>query len=231
MGGQACVLYGAAEFSRDTDLAILGTAANLSRLRKLLSELQAEVIAVPPFELQYLRKGHSIHFRCGHSDCFGLRIDVMTRMRGVDDFSKLWRRRTTIQFKDGTVSEVMGLADLVRAKKTQREKDWPMIQRLVERHYFAKLRNAQLRDFRFWFSELRTPELLVQLAQIQPKLCRQLSARRPLLRFALKTDASSLERALSTEKAIEQETDRRYWQPLKAELERLRHKRVRALGR
>jgi hypothetical protein len=29
MGGQACVLYGAAEFSRDTDLAILASPANL----------------------------------------------------------------------------------------------------------------------------------------------------------------------------------------------------------
>ena len=31
MGGQACVLYGAAEFSRDTDLAILASPANLAR--------------------------------------------------------------------------------------------------------------------------------------------------------------------------------------------------------
>ncbi len=31
MGGQACVLYGAAEFSRDTDFAILAEPANLSR--------------------------------------------------------------------------------------------------------------------------------------------------------------------------------------------------------
>ena len=34
MGGQACVLYGAAEFSRDTDLVILADARNLARLRK-----------------------------------------------------------------------------------------------------------------------------------------------------------------------------------------------------
>jgi hypothetical protein len=33
MGGQACVFYGAAEFSRDTDFAILAEAANLARLR------------------------------------------------------------------------------------------------------------------------------------------------------------------------------------------------------
>ena len=30
MGGQACVFYGAAEFSRDTDFAILADAANLA---------------------------------------------------------------------------------------------------------------------------------------------------------------------------------------------------------
>jgi hypothetical protein len=58
MGGQACVLYGAAEFSRDIDLAIVAGSANLSRLRGALAELKADVIAVPPFELKYLRKGH-----------------------------------------------------------------------------------------------------------------------------------------------------------------------------
>ena len=56
MGGQACVLYGAAEFSRDTDLAILSDSENLSRLGRALKELQADVIAVPPFEARYLRK-------------------------------------------------------------------------------------------------------------------------------------------------------------------------------
>ena len=32
MGGQACVFYGAAESSRDTDLLILADARNLERL-------------------------------------------------------------------------------------------------------------------------------------------------------------------------------------------------------
>ena len=61
MGGQACVLYGAAEFSRDTDLAILGNTENLTRLSAALSELDAVVIAVPPFEGGYLERGHAIH--------------------------------------------------------------------------------------------------------------------------------------------------------------------------
>ena len=51
MGGQACVFYGAAEFSRDTDFAILAVAANLARLRRVLADLQAEPIAVPSFDL------------------------------------------------------------------------------------------------------------------------------------------------------------------------------------
>ena len=47
MGGQACVFYGAAEFSRDTDLAILADAANWQRLTSALAELQAEIYRVP----------------------------------------------------------------------------------------------------------------------------------------------------------------------------------------
>src|SRR5664279_4677206 len=45
MGGQACVFYGAAEFSRDTDFAILADAANLARLRRALAGLRAEPLA------------------------------------------------------------------------------------------------------------------------------------------------------------------------------------------
>ena len=53
MGGQACVFYGAAEFSRDTDLAILANSENLARLKNALEDLHATVIAVPPFEATY----------------------------------------------------------------------------------------------------------------------------------------------------------------------------------
>ncbi len=47
MGGQACVLYGAAEFSRDTDVAVLAEPENLRRLSAALEQLQADCIAVP----------------------------------------------------------------------------------------------------------------------------------------------------------------------------------------
>ena len=76
MGGQACVFYGAAEFSRDTDFAVLADPANLARLRKALADLQTTVIAVPPFELKYLQRGHAIQFRSQHSEALGMRVDI-----------------------------------------------------------------------------------------------------------------------------------------------------------
>lgn len=56
MGGQVCILYGGAEFSREIDFAILASDENLIQLRKCLGELEAEVIAVPPFPFLVARK-------------------------------------------------------------------------------------------------------------------------------------------------------------------------------
>ena len=56
MGGQACVFYGAAEFSRDCDIVILAEDENFDRLVAALDELNAECIAVPPMNWDYLEK-------------------------------------------------------------------------------------------------------------------------------------------------------------------------------
>jgi hypothetical protein len=223
MGGQACVFYGAAEFSRDADLAILADAPNLARLRKALNELKAAVVAVPPFELKYLKRGHAIHFRCQHPDALGMHVDVMSRMRGVDAFAKLWQRRTTIELPDGTQCNLLSLSDLVQAKKTQRDKDWPMIRRLVEAHYFENNAKPNPAQIRFWFQELRTPQLLREAVQHHAALCRRLASKRPLLSLAASGQMEELERALLVEESIERDHDRSYWLPLKAELEKLRH--------
>ena len=225
MGGQACVFYGAAEFSRDTDLAVLSSSENLTKLKKALNDLQAEVIAVPPFEATYLRRGHAVHFRCHHGDAAGMRVDVMTKMRGVDSFPKLWERRTTVSIDGGTI-ELMSLPDLVQAKKTQRDKDWPMLRRLVEVNYFANRENPTREQIRFWFLELRTPDLLFELAEAQGRIPAHLRRKRPLLELAAKLRQSALVEALLAEEKSERETDRQYWAPLKKELESLRHARV-----
>jgi hypothetical protein len=222
MGGQACVLYGAAEFSRDTDLAILAEAGNLARLRSALADLQAEVIAVPPLRLSYLRRGHAVHFRCQHPEAFRMRIDVMSHLRGVDPFPTLWTRRTTLTLPDGLACHFLSLPDLVQAKKTQRDKDWPMLRRLLEAHYFQNRENPTSAQVKFWLLELRTPELLIEVARSHGRVCRRLVSTRPLLTHALSGNLDDLGRGLRFEQQAEQTTDRLYWQPLREELERLR---------
>jgi hypothetical protein len=227
MGGQACVFYGAAEFSRDTDFAVLADAANLARLRKALAELRADPIAVPPFAVKFLRRGHAIHFRCQHPEALQMRVDVMAKMRGVESFDRLWKRRTTLQIPSGEQCDLLSLPDLVQAKKTQRDKDWPMIRRLVEAHYFENQKQPKPAQIRFWLKELRTAELLVELARRHPAICRRRAKERPLLTHAASGAAGALEQALLAEETAERQRDREYWLPLKAELEELRRTRIR----
>ena len=225
MGGQACVLYGAAEFSRDIDLAILADPGNLLRLRKTLSDLQAEVIAVPPLDPKHLRRGHAVHFRCMHPEALRMRLDVMSKMRGLDAFSKLWARRTTLILPDRLSCNLMSLPDLVKAKKTQRDKDWPMIRRLLEAHYFKHRTRPGRSRITFWLKELRTPELLVEVAQHHPRSCRRMAASRPLLAAALAGEVKEIANGLREEEMAEREIDRQYWAPLRQELELLRRSR------
>ena len=224
MGGQACVFYGAAEFSRDTDFALLADAANLERLNAAVRELEASVIAVPSLSLEHLHRGHAVHFRCRHPEAAGLRVDVMSKMRGVADFAELWERRTTLQSEDGTIYELMSLPDLVQAKKTQRDKDWPMIRRLIEADRVACQGTPSPEQVRFWLQEARTSELLVELSHQFPHAAEALAAgSRPLLRPALRGDEAAVEAGLAEEEGAERAADRTYWLPLKRELERMRH--------
>jgi hypothetical protein len=127
MGGQACVLYGAAEFSRDTDFAILSTPENLAKLQPALDELQAGCIAVPPFRV------------------------------------------------------------------------------------------------RFWFLELRSPVLLREVAVNHPDTRSTLTPMRPILLALPSADDETIEAQLQAEETRERQDDRRYWAPLRRELEALRH--------
>ncbi len=217
------MLYGAAEFSRDTDLAILSLPSNLARLQNALDELAAEVIAVPPFQAEYLARGHAIHFRCAHPEAEGMRIDIMSKMRGVAPFDQLWQRRSTMEL-DGDAIDLLSLPDLVTAKKTQRDKDWPMIRRLLEVHYLENRDAATLERLHFWFCELRTPVLLREVAATFPAELRRCALRRPLLN-ALADSDDVVENALRVEEDEERKLDRQYWQPLRTELEALRHAR------
>src|SRR5206468_4271438 len=87
MGGQACVLYGAAQVSKDIDFLILAEESNFDRLHNALRTLKARRIAVPPFSPEVLARGHAVHFRCADPGVQDLRIDVMTRLRDLPAFS------------------------------------------------------------------------------------------------------------------------------------------------
>lgn len=227
MGGQACVFYGAAEFSRDTDIVLLAEPANLERLSGALRELQAGCIAVPPFAIEHLERGHAVHFRCRHPDADGIRIDVMSVLRGVDAFAQLWERRTTIETESGGAYELIGLPDLVKAKKTQRDKDWPMIRRLIEANYEQHHGTPSAEHIDFWLRETRTPGILIEVAQREPGKASATVQDRPLLRLAEDGSREALRKALADEEERERERDREYWAPLVAELQQMRLERVR----
>ena len=225
MGGQACVFYGAAEFSRDTDIAILAGAGNLQRLSQALNELKAKCIAVPPFSIEYLKRGHAIHFRCYHPEAKGIRIDVMSVMRGVAPFTRLWRRRTTVETASGGKYNLISLPDLVQAKKTQTDKDWPMVRRLVESHYIHYSKKPAPEQVDFWLKESRTPSLLIRLSKKYPARVSLLKKQRSLLTLSATGDTKGLEKALEDEEKRERQADRNYWLPLIADLEQMRHRK------
>lgn len=231
MGGQACVFYGAAQFSRDVDFAILADADNLSRLQSALDSLQAEVVAVPPFEARFLERGHAVHFRCRSPEAAGLRVDVMSKMRGVDAFEVVWERRTSVADEVGCEWELLSLPDLVQAKKTQRDKDWPMVRALVEAHYFAHRENPSPEIVVFWLLELRTPDLLIEVASRNRGVADAISPKRPAVAAALGGNADEVARLLSEEERRERIADEAYWRPLKNELEQMRRARLSGEGR
>lgn len=226
MGGQACILYGGLEFSRDVDLAIYAHPENLGRLQAALDELGATVTAVPPFTREYLERGHSVHFRCAAAD--GMRLDIMAVMRNVPDFDTCWARRTIAILDEIGEVDVIGLEDLVSAKKTRRDKDWPMVRRLVDAHYAEFAREPTDSRIAFWLRELRTPEALVDCARRAPNAAREVAAGREATGFAVQALAQggslmAIRVALEEEEARERQADEAYWRPLLQEQEALRH--------
>ncbi len=226
IGGQACILYGAAEFSRDIDLAVMISLENLENLRAALDELLAKRIFVPELSYEVLTKGHACHFRCQREDIAGLRIDIIGKMRGVDPFPELWKRREDIELPQIGKVAVMGLVDLVKAKKTQRDKDWPMIRRLIEADIYKRSTHPSREKICFWLAECRTPELLVSLATKYPKITSNMVMTRPLLRAALNSNQEEVQKLLRDEEDKERVLDQQYWAPLKAEIEKWRHQNI-----
>ena len=90
-----------------------------------------------------------------------------------------------------------------------------MIRRLIETDMSQGLENADEQRISFWLRECRTPDLLAQLAQLYPDMCKEMTTARPLLKHATDLDHSEIESALLNEEMIEKKLDREYWLPLR----------------
>ncbi len=213
------MFYGAAELSRDIDILIYPDPETFDLLRAALQELQAVPIAVPDLSPEVLLRGHASHFRCKREDVAELRIDVMAVLRNCEGFETIWQRRTVLDV-DGIAVNILATEDLVRAKKTQGDKDWPAVRRLVEQSYLVE--GSTPSKISFWLRELRTPELLIEAAKRFPVEAAELGAGRPALRAAIKEDKAAVAKHFAEELAAETELDIAYWEPLKKELEAFR---------
>jgi hypothetical protein len=98
-----------------------------------------------------------------------------------------------------------------------------MIRRLIEADIYRESKNPSQSKIQFWLSECRTPEILVSLSAQYPKIASDLAAKRSLLKSAIAGDMEEVQRLLLEEEQRERELDRKYWAPLKAELESWRH--------
>ncbi len=222
MGGQACVFYGAVQFSKDVDFVLLASEENFGRLHDALTELNAVRIAVPPFDPAVLARGHAVHFRCIGGIADGLRVDIMTGLRGLRSFDLLWAHRVTITDQNGNDVDLLAIDDLVQAKKTQRDKDWPIIGALVEGHYLTFGDQPTPERIQFWLREARTAERLIDLSRRFPAEAASAAPQRPLLNLASSAQEEPLREALDAEIRAEKARDREFWAPLRAELEDFR---------
>jgi hypothetical protein len=146
----------------------------------------------------------------------------MTHLRAMPPFPVLWERRTVIADERENEFHLLSIPDLVDAKKTQRMKDWPIIELLVAIHYRENGASTRADWIEFWLREARTPELLEELVVRFPAETRTQAERRPLLLLVPSGNREKVREALDAEVRAEQARDREYWAPLKAELEILR---------
>jgi hypothetical protein len=150
----------------------------------------------------------------------------MAQLNNCPSFEEMWEQRNEYSV-EGLRIPVIALKHLVAAKKTQRDKDWPVVRRLVEVHYELH-NNAPEEHAEWWFLESRTPEMLIGLFKRFPETAMRLAGTRPLLLTVKKGDSNMIEEALMREELALRRADKAFWEPLRRELEEMRHGRERA---
>lgn len=225
ISGQACVLYGASQFTEDVDLWVRPTRADLRGLLKALAGAGAIVHKLTPRpNLALARRGHGFHFMI-RPDTY---IDVMARPPRVGPFGDAWARRRRIATDWGKIP-VVSPEDLVLLKRTNRPSDYEAISNLVRMRWVESpddpgvvrwgLRNT------FDVDDLAT---LVRSSGVAARMARTRPAVRALLPYGTRRLPAKVRREAARLLALEatdvQERGRRYWLPILRELKDLRAK-------
>jgi hypothetical protein len=130
ISGQACILYGASEFSEDVDIWTRPTASNAANLMRALAACDAVVHKLtPPMTPATMRRGHGYHYKLPDVRQ-PLFLDVMPRPPRVGPFAAAARRARRMQSLWGPV-RVVAVSDLIELKKTRRLADYDVITNLV----------------------------------------------------------------------------------------------------
>jgi hypothetical protein len=226
ISGQACVLYGASQFTEDIDFWIQPKQQNFHAFLRAMAELKASVYKLtPPITQAYIRKGHGFHFRA-ESDWY---IDVMGKPPRVGDFRRALRKARKISTEWGMLT-VVAQEDLVLLKRTNRPGDYETISNLVRQRLSEEPGSRVLG----WAlsNTFDVADLVDYVLQAAGKLEKWPS--RPAIRALLplregqthiqeKKIRSAADHLLK-EMAELQEKGRRYWKPIIADLKRLQRR-------
>jgi hypothetical protein len=227
ISGQACILYGASQFTEDIDLWIQPAPGNLESFLRAMARVEAHVYKLtPPLSMKYVRKGHGFHFRIGR-DLF---LDVMGRPPRVGSFQQAISRAREFKTDWGTLP-VSAPEDLVLLKRTNRPGDYEAISNLVRLRFQEAKEDVDVVRWAL-LNTFEVADLADFAVEAVDRLRRWPS--RPALRALLPVTAASrpperrirrAARLLALEMAEAQERGRLYWRPVVAELRKLQASR------
>lgn len=184
--GQAVVLYRLAVMSNYGDWILREDAEALDHVLGTLAEQGARYRYGAPLDLRWLAGGWSSHLEV-RRDGLRLRTDFVTRppRLSTSELEQMWREPVMRKIP------VVGLAALAELKKTNREKDYPVIGELAR----------QMSDPRLQLLYSRSSRDLERLARQHPEAVEELIGRRPLLAH-VGAGREDLERELDAERRV-----------------------------
>ena len=234
ISGQATVLYGATEFTEDLDIWVAPDQENLDRLLATLRRLNARVGPLTPcLTEQNARFGHGFHFVVTEPDGHSWPVDVMGQPPRVGDFDSAFSDALALLPSLPKLKTIDPMR-LVALKKTDRDRDYSVIARLVELTVEDWLRRGipTPAQMRWACAEARSVTPIMQLWRL-PGFREAFDAcARPCLRVIAGVlrpdkplDDESLDRfvaALDEEKRQYQQDSRAYWRRIVDDLKKLR---------